>query len=100
MTKSGKTLWQKEKLLVLSNFFFCHYVFKKAVCCRGVRKRLYDGGKGLINEITIIVGSQLINIHLNLKHEYTFNKLANQRCTKRVTFGIITIALITVDTSN
>ena len=29
MTKSGKTLWQKEKLLVLSNFFFCHYVFKK-----------------------------------------------------------------------
>ena len=28
MTKSGETLWQKEKLLVLSNFFFCHYVFK------------------------------------------------------------------------
>ena len=24
-----KTLWQKEKLLDLSNFFFCHYVFKK-----------------------------------------------------------------------
>ena len=24
-----KTLWQNEKLLVLSNFFFCHYVFKK-----------------------------------------------------------------------
>ena len=24
-----KTLWQKEKLLVLSNLFFCHYVFKK-----------------------------------------------------------------------
>ena len=23
-----KTLWQKEKFLVLSNFFFCHYVFK------------------------------------------------------------------------
>ena len=22
-------MWQKEKLLVLSNFFFCHYVFKK-----------------------------------------------------------------------
>ena len=27
--KKWKTLWQKEKLLVLSNFFFCHYVFKK-----------------------------------------------------------------------
>ena len=24
-----KTLWQKEKLLVLSSFFFCHYVLKK-----------------------------------------------------------------------
>ena len=23
-----KTLWPKEKLLILSNFFFCHYVFK------------------------------------------------------------------------
>ena len=29
MTKSEKTLCQKEKLLVLSNFYFCHYVFKK-----------------------------------------------------------------------
>ena len=29
MTKSGKHCGQKEKLLVLSNFFFCHYVFKK-----------------------------------------------------------------------
>ena len=29
MTKSGKHFWLKEKLLVLSNFFFCHYVFKK-----------------------------------------------------------------------
>ena len=28
MTKK-KTLWQKEKLLILSNFFFCHYIFKK-----------------------------------------------------------------------
>ena len=30
MTKKWKTLWQKEKLLVLSNFSFCHYVFKTA----------------------------------------------------------------------
>ena len=29
MTKSGKHYGKKEKLLVLSNFFFCHYVFKK-----------------------------------------------------------------------
>ena len=26
MTKKWKTLWQKEKLHVLCNFFFCHYV--------------------------------------------------------------------------
>ena len=25
-----KTLWQKEKLHVLCNFFFCHYVFKSS----------------------------------------------------------------------
>ena len=24
-----KGVWQKEKLHVLCNFFFCHYVFKK-----------------------------------------------------------------------
>ena len=29
MTKSGKH-WQKEKLLIFSNFFFCHYVFKNS----------------------------------------------------------------------
>ena len=28
MTKKGKSLWQKEKLHVLCNFFFCYYVFK------------------------------------------------------------------------
>ena len=27
--KKWKTLWQKEKLNVLWNFFFCHYIFKK-----------------------------------------------------------------------
>ena len=29
MIKSGKHCGNKEKLLVLSTFFFCHYVFKK-----------------------------------------------------------------------
>ena len=28
--KNLKTLWQKEKLLVLSNFFFCHDVFESS----------------------------------------------------------------------
>ena len=25
----GKTLWQMEKTLILSNFFFCHNAFQK-----------------------------------------------------------------------
>ena len=29
LCKKWKTFWQKEKLLVLSNFFVCHYVFEK-----------------------------------------------------------------------
>ena len=33
-------MWQKEKLLVLSNFFFLSLCFQKAVCCR---KHLYEG---------------------------------------------------------
>ena len=31
----------KGKLHVLCNFFFCH-CFQKAICCRGVRKCLYE----------------------------------------------------------
>ena len=41
MTKSGKTLWQKEKLHVLCNFFLLSLCFQKAVRCRDVRKRLW-----------------------------------------------------------
>ena len=28
MTKSGKHCGKRRNMLVLSNFFFCHYVFK------------------------------------------------------------------------
>ena len=44
-----KTWWQKEKFLVLSNFFFSLHVFKKFTCfqkavfCRGFRKHLHKG---------------------------------------------------------
>ena len=48
MTKSGKTLWQNEKLLVLSNFFFCHYVFKKLSAAEA-SESVY---KGLIISLT------------------------------------------------
>ena len=47
-------MWQKEKLLVLSNFFVCD-CFQKAVCCRGVRKRLYEGkGKRQHNSLIVL----------------------------------------------
>ena len=41
-----KTLWQKENLLVLSNFFFCHNVFKSRLLQR--RQEASVLGKGLI----------------------------------------------------
>ena len=33
-------MWQKEKLLILSNFFFSHYVFKKASEIVYLRKKV------------------------------------------------------------
>ena len=37
-----KTLWQKENLLVLSNFFFCNNVIK-SLLLQSFRTRLYAG---------------------------------------------------------
>ena len=58
MTKSG-TFWQKEKLLVVSNFFFCHYVFKKLSATEAaesvyMRERVnYVYGKVLLKNIDL-----------------------------------------------
>ena len=53
MPKGEKILWQKEKLLVLSNFFLCHYVFKKPSAAEASesvymweRVKPYFGGTG------------------------------------------------------
>ena len=43
--KKLKTLWQKEKLHVLCNFFFCHYVFKIRLLQRRPKASIW--GKGL-----------------------------------------------------
>ena len=43
--KGLKTLWEKEKLLVTSNFFFSHSVFKRFVL--QTRKNQVLFGKGL-----------------------------------------------------
>ena len=46
-------MWQKEKLLVLSNFFFCHYVFQKPSAAEAsesvyMRERVKENiGKGI-----------------------------------------------------
>ena len=72
--KMEKTLWQKEKLHVLCNFFFCHYVFKKAVCCRGVGKRLYEGmgQRSHYFIIAMFVNILFYNNHIfNIFHEFT-----------------------------
>ena len=41
----SKTLWEKEKLLVSSNFSFSHSVFRRLVLQTGKNKGLF--GKGL-----------------------------------------------------
>ena len=42
-----KTLWQKEKLLIMSNFSFCHNVFKSHLL--QMRQKASSSGKWLIN---------------------------------------------------
>ena len=45
--KGQKTLWEKEKLLVMSNFCFSHSVFKRLILQTGKNKGLF--GKGLLH---------------------------------------------------
>ena len=42
MTKSGK-LVAKGEIACFEQFLLLALCFQKAVCCRGVRKRLYEG---------------------------------------------------------
>ena len=48
-----KTLWQKEKLLFLSNFSFSHDVFKS--CLLQMRQNAPIGGKGIIVYMTSLI---------------------------------------------
>ena len=41
-----KTRWQKEKILVLSNFFFCRHIFKRLSAAEA-SESVYTWGKGL-----------------------------------------------------
>ena len=58
--KGQKTLWEKVKLLVTSNFTFSHSVFKRLVMQTRKNQGLF--GKGL-NSISIIV-LQPVHLHL------------------------------------
>ena len=54
---------EKEKLLVLSNFFFCHYVFKKPSAAEASIKGLKAD-----NSLSIISNSQLLDgMHMYVK---------------------------------
>ena len=44
--KGLKTLWEKEKLLLIGNFSFSHRVFKRLLSRRHVKTRAYVFGKG------------------------------------------------------
>ena len=48
-----KTLWEKKKLLVTSNFFFSYSVFEKLV--RQTRKNQDLFGKGLMSILKLFV---------------------------------------------
>ena len=81
MTKSEKTLRQKEKLLVLSNFFFCHYVFKNPSAAEAsesvyMRERVNYKHKGTCTLKWIIFGLE-IKFLLTLSH-------IQQICSRRL----------------
>ena len=71
-------MWKKDKLLVLSNFFFCHYVFKKSSAAGASKTSIW--GKGIQN-ICLQVGKCLLPLydiilvnqsHFDLLHDMSF----------------------------
>ena len=65
-----KTLWQKEKLLVLSNFSFCHNVFKS--CLLQMLKNASSCGKRLNNKSFIMFFLTLIISFVRISEIYPF----------------------------
>ena len=57
--KDRKTLWEKEKLLVASNFSFSHSVFKRPVLQTRKNQGLF--GKGLRIESIVVKGDNTGN---------------------------------------
>ena len=49
--KALKTPWEKEKLLIMSNFSFCHSVFKRRVVLTHKNQGLFGKGIGHCGQI-------------------------------------------------
>ena len=65
-----KTLWEKEKLLVTSNFSFSHSVFKRLVSQRRLKVSLCGNGlKGEFNGQTFVVS---VRFHSKVDKKVTF----------------------------
>ena len=66
LTNGKKTLWEKEKLLVMSNFSFSHSVFKSHV--QQTRKNEGLFGKGLSGRRVILLATKIDKFpNLNIK---------------------------------
>ena len=48
-----KTWWEKEKLLIMSNFSFSHNVFKKCVLQTRKSKGLFEKGLHALSSLTL-----------------------------------------------
>ena len=59
-----KTLWEKEKLLIMSNFFFSHSVFKRLLL--QTRKTQASFVKGLKCRIVTVVNVKYSNMYFKL----------------------------------
>ena len=70
-----KTLCQKEKLLVLSNFFFCHYVFKKSSAAE-VSKSVYMRER-VNGDIDSEVEKNLVILYMNPRRAYQPLRFSN-----------------------
>ena len=71
-------MWQKKKLLVLSNFFFCHYVFKQEHRLRMPDARLILSFYGLFILYKKYLNSERIFTYYNDRTQLLFFKYWNR----------------------
>ena len=72
----GRKHWEKEKLLVTSNFSFSHSVFKRLVPQTRKNQGLF--GKGLINNFLQYINSYHTNQTVNNPEGEAFEKIVGE----------------------